>query len=270
MDNRRYYDGISTGFSRRETFQYHRFLNDLSGDILKKWLPRGRILDAGCGSGHLATRIADGTRTVTGLDMSHRMLSCFSIAPPRLLVQGAIERLPFAAETFDGAYALRVFPHLRNPAAALDELARVVRPGGTVVVDIYNPVSIRAAVKTCARITGMIFPKKRQLEADAARILNNSQVCGRKNHADEPLFTRYDTIRSFRGKIPSRLEYRAFYGIRILTPAGRLLDTPAIGNLLTGLEYAASGSVLNIFGGFLLLVMQKRFTLSDTVPNSGS
>lgn len=258
MNNHRYYDGISGRFARRETFRYHRLLNDLSGDILKKWLPCGSILDAGCGSGHLASRIAETMRTVTGLDMSHQMLKQCLAGKHRSLVQAPIERMPFAAETFDGAYALRVFPHLHQPAVALEELSRVVRPGGTVVVDIYNPLSIRAVVKACERITGKIFPQKHRCESNAGGMLRNLPVSRMDKQADTTLFTRYETIRAFRSRMPSQLEYRAFYGIRILTPAGRLLDIPGIGNLLTELERTASCSSLKIFGGFLLLVMQKR------------
>jgi SAM-dependent methyltransferase len=42
--------------------------------------------------------------------------------------------LPFASASFDGAWADRTFQHLADPAAALGEMARVVRPGGRLVV----------------------------------------------------------------------------------------------------------------------------------------
>jgi SAM-dependent methyltransferase len=42
--------------------------------------------------------------------------------------------LPFEAATFDGAWADRVFQHLADPVAALAEMARVVKPGGRIVV----------------------------------------------------------------------------------------------------------------------------------------
>lgn len=42
--------------------------------------------------------------------------------------------LPFTSEGFDGAWADRTFQHLADPVAVLDEMVRVVKPGGTVVV----------------------------------------------------------------------------------------------------------------------------------------
>lgn len=45
------------------------------------------------------------------------------------------EKLPFADQTFDGAVALAVLEHLKDPFAAAAELLRVVRPGGTIIVD---------------------------------------------------------------------------------------------------------------------------------------
>lgn len=57
---------------------------------------------------------------------------------PRLhLVQADIRQLPFEPGCFDDAYCLGVLQHTPDPAASLGAVARHVRPGGRVAVDVY-------------------------------------------------------------------------------------------------------------------------------------
>jgi SAM-dependent methyltransferase len=65
--------------------------------------------------------------------------------PPRLIdhprflpVQASIADLPFAADSFDIVFSWGVVHHCPNPFAALDELWRVVKPGGTLAVWVYD------------------------------------------------------------------------------------------------------------------------------------
>lgn len=228
MNNRSYYDSQAEVFTSREHRVYHRFLNEQTAEILAAWLPGGPILDAGCGTGHLSDRLSGAARTIYGLDLSSRMLRMGS--NPRIL-QASIESIPFQDAYFSGAYAMRVFPHLRDPEAALSELARVVRPGGVIVLDVYNPLSLRTLIRHLA----LAF-------------------CGRTK---TPLFTRYDSIRIIRSRLPDALHYREFKGLRVLTPAGALMDIPVIGSSLRYLERLCTGSVFDAFGGFLLVRLEK-------------
>lgn len=263
MDNREYYDRISENYAHREILGYHRFLNEMTEKILKATLPKGNVLDAGCGSGHLARRLSDssGKRSVTGVDISLSMLKQFHSMSSLSAVQGALERLPFASNTFDAAFSMRVFPHLRNPEAALAELSRVVRPGGAVLVEIYNPISLRAGIKALSNLFKQTQPitqihetmHKQDFDGDTLKISSKDSDSKMRN----TLFTRYDTIRSFRSIIAPGLEYQTYYGLRIMTPAGKMMDIPGIGSVLTNLERFASRSGLKIFAGFLILVLRK-------------
>ena len=100
--------------------------------------PGARCLDAGCGVGEDARAVADlaGARVV-GIDLNVRMAA---EARSRSAGRGGLDfaagdaaRLPFAAATFDAAWVKRTLMHVPDPAAAVAELARVVRPGGTIV-----------------------------------------------------------------------------------------------------------------------------------------
>jgi ubiquinone/menaquinone biosynthesis C-methylase UbiE len=95
----------------------------------------GRYLDVGSGSGQAATRFsADHPVEVVALDRSLRISRLAdSRGVPNVLVADA-HQLPFVSECFDGVYADRVFQHLDHPETALDELTRVVRPGGRLVL----------------------------------------------------------------------------------------------------------------------------------------
>ncbi len=102
-----------------------------------------RLLDVGCGTGGAARVLAKsvgGAGRVVGVDKSATMIgecrrrTAAPAAPVEFLV-GDAHRLPFADNSFDGAYSLRVFDIIDEPRRALAELARVTRPGGRVMIN---------------------------------------------------------------------------------------------------------------------------------------
>jgi SAM-dependent methyltransferase len=97
--------------------------------------PGGRYLEIGSGTGADAIELAQRCGAeVVGVDSSVAMAEeARRRGLSRALVADA-HALPFDAEVFDGAWADRTFQHVADPAQALSELSRVVRPGGAVVV----------------------------------------------------------------------------------------------------------------------------------------
>jgi len=112
--------------------------------LVSERLPCDALLDAGCGDGrHLAALARSGhrPRRVVGTDLSERILATARAAAAPLepeLVQANLEALPLEDDTFDLALCTQVIEHLLDPAAGLDELARVLRPGGTLVLTTDN------------------------------------------------------------------------------------------------------------------------------------
>lgn len=105
-------------------------------------LPRGAtVLDAGCGTGALAEAIAarDATARITGVDISESFLNA-----ARARVTGAtfragdIARLPDPDAAYDAALSLLVLQFVPDRAAAVAELARVTKPGGTVAAAMWD------------------------------------------------------------------------------------------------------------------------------------
>jgi ubiquinone/menaquinone biosynthesis C-methylase UbiE len=102
--------------------------------------PGVRALDAACGTGRHAAHLHDLGCTVTGVDQSHEMLAVArSKVPDARFEQGDIERLSFADDAFDLVVIALALCHLADPTAAVRELARVLRPGGTLVITDPHP-----------------------------------------------------------------------------------------------------------------------------------
>ena len=99
---------------------------------------RLRLVDVGGGYGRLAGPLAE-RHDVTLCDVSPEMLEeARSRWPGLRLVEADARELPFADGAFDAAVAIDLAPHLPDLVAGLRELARVIRPGGTVVFDTSN------------------------------------------------------------------------------------------------------------------------------------
>jgi SAM-dependent methyltransferase len=107
---------------------------------------QGRVLDLGCGGGHVAYAAARLAREVVACDLSEQMLAVVArAATERGLAnlttrQAPAERLPFEDASFDCVLSRYSAHHWRDFEAGLREAARVCRPGGTVAfVDAVSP-----------------------------------------------------------------------------------------------------------------------------------
>jgi ubiquinone/menaquinone biosynthesis C-methylase UbiE len=117
--------------------------------IARLGVASGRLLDVGCGPGNIALKIANrwpGVRVV-GVDFSRNMILAARAAADtqRLSARaeffaGDAKKLPFPDGAFDFVFSNSVLHHLRDPVGMLDEMARVVKPGGIVLLrDLRRP-----------------------------------------------------------------------------------------------------------------------------------
>ena len=95
-----------------------------------------RALDVGCGAGALAYALAPLVGEVVGVDSSEDLVDVArEHAPPGCtFVVGDAEALPFPYGDFDLVGCLRVLHHVRRPELVVAEIARVTRPGGTILL----------------------------------------------------------------------------------------------------------------------------------------
>lgn len=129
----------------------------------QKWL------DVGCGTGLLSTVLSDRGGFVIGLDASSEMIRLASKIPEdrhsdstrkRFPLQGIAERLPFCGNAFDGVLCSSVIEYLADPQECLQEIHRVLKPGGRLIISVPNCCStIRAMLKICAFVTSKCFGK---------------------------------------------------------------------------------------------------------------
>lgn len=105
-----------------------------------------KVLDVGCGAGTDLMRFARGGAIVSGVDVS---ASAIALARQNFAQQGLHadlreadgEHLPFADNEFDFVFAHGVVQYTSGDQALVNEVRRVVKPGGTAVFQVYNRIS---------------------------------------------------------------------------------------------------------------------------------
>ena len=118
----------------------------IAGGVFLDWLalPKGlRCLDVGCGNGAFTEVLIaqSAPAAVTGIDPAEGQLAFARTRPGAKLAQfqaGNAQDLPFAKGAFDAALMALVISFVPDPAKAAREMARVVRPGGTVATYMWD------------------------------------------------------------------------------------------------------------------------------------
>jgi SAM-dependent methyltransferase len=112
---------------------------DLAGDVAGR-----RILDVGCGAGHLFEPLRDRGAIVTGAEPSAKMLELARkrLGQDAVLHQAGLggDPLPFPDGAFDDVVACLVLHYLEDWKAPLAELRRVLTPGGRLIVVVDHPL----------------------------------------------------------------------------------------------------------------------------------
>lgn len=125
---------------------------ELGNSYLYRWaarmmetLARGhslRVLDAACGDGMLWRHVAR-RHDYVGVDFSARPLERANRHHPATYIRGDLNRLPFAAQTFDLVVSLQALQYLEQPQRAVQEFGRVLRPDGHLLLTLPNDASFK-------------------------------------------------------------------------------------------------------------------------------
>ena len=232
-----YYDRFSGSYERERHRGYHRLIDDLELELVRRYGTGRDILEAGCGTGLLLAEAARIGRSAIGLDLSHGMLAHAHERGLRV-VQGSLTKLPLPDASVDVVYSMKVLAHVPPIREAVAELARVTRPGGHHLLEFYNPCTLRYLAK---------------LVGGAAPIAEGT--------TDRDVYTRYDTLETARGYLPPEVEFVSMRGVRVVTPTSHVFRLPLLSHLFEQAERIACDlPVLRNLGGFLILVGRKRMS----------
>jgi len=131
----------------------HDFVWKYGSDVVSLLSPQPgeRILDLGCGTGHLTAQIAESGAQVTGVDRSAEMIAAAREAYPNLKFEIEDARsLPFREE-FDAVFSNATLHWVREAEEALRSICRALRPGGRLVAEFGGKGNIRTMVEAFDR-----------------------------------------------------------------------------------------------------------------------
>lgn len=130
-------DSLASLYARADRSKFARLLDDaIPGDA--------RILEIGCGTGQMSLYLTRADRLVVGADLTRASLLLCQGAARRFgisrvqFVETDLRRPGLRAGAFDVVYASGVLHHTPDPRASFARIVTLVRPGGIIVVGLYN------------------------------------------------------------------------------------------------------------------------------------
>jgi ubiquinone/menaquinone biosynthesis C-methylase UbiE len=234
---RAYYDEFSSRYEaeRRPNRPdgYHALIDDLEVELVERYGAGRDVLECGCGTGLILERIATFARSARAIDLSPAMLE--RAAERGLDVREAsVTAIPFDDDAFDVVCAFKVLAHVPQIGRALAQMARVTRPGGVVIAEFYNPVSIRGLLKRLGP-AGSISHRTRE----------------------SAVYTRFDAPWVIPRLLPPSLRIEAVRGVRIAVPAAGAMRVPLVRDVLRKVERRLADTSAAFFAGFYVVVLRK-------------
>jgi ubiquinone/menaquinone biosynthesis C-methylase UbiE len=208
-------------------------VDDLEVELVERYGAGKDVLECGCGTGLLLERFGRFARSARGIDLSPGMLE--KARARRLDVgEGSVTALPFADATFDVTCAFKVLAHVPEVGRALAEMVRVTRPGGVVLAEFYNALSLRALVKWMGP-AGHVSSSKRETD----------------------VFTRFYAPWVIPRLLPPAARLVGARGVRIVTPAAAVMRVPMLARAFRWVESSLADSKAAVFGGFYIAILRK-------------
>jgi len=144
-------------------YEYHYHLQPLF-DRIAAAHPGGKLLEVGCSMGNDTIQFARRGMQVSGVDLTEAAIELIN---KRFALYGLsgdfrvadAEKLPFADATFDAVYSFGVLHHTPDTAGSIEEVRRVLKPGGKAYIMLYNTRSLNWLAH---RLTGVPFDGSRR------------------------------------------------------------------------------------------------------------
>ncbi len=238
---RRFYEHAPfPGYPERDSLTWLRARAERSefARLLDRAIPaNARILEIGCGTGQMSLYLASADRIVIGADLTRGSLALGAAAARRFrldrvqFVETDLHSLGLRAGSFDVVYSSGVLHHTPDPRAAFAKIARLARPGGMIVLGLYNafariPLRLRRMI---ARLSGYRLipfdPVLRDRKNEPAR--REAWLRDQYQHPEEHRHTLAEVQRWFR---ENDIEYVRAYPSALLGEDAGELFAPAVDN----------------------------------------
>jgi SAM-dependent methyltransferase len=223
-------DSLHALHMRAERSEFARLLEGaIPGDA--------RVVDVGCGTGQMCLYLARADRVVIGADLSRPSLQLGAAAAARfkldrvVFVETDLQQPALANGAFDVVYSSGVVHHTPDPRAAFARLARLARPGGTIVLGVYNafariPLRLRRVVARLSNFRFVPFdPVLRERSHEPER--REAWLRDQYQHPEEHRHTLAEVQRWFE---ENDAEYLRTYPTAVLGDEPRELFAPAADN----------------------------------------
>jgi ubiquinone/menaquinone biosynthesis C-methylase UbiE len=221
--------------------------------IMNKVESSDAILDMGCGTGRFTVPLAATGADVTGLDLTQAMLDRTALKLQEahltaVLQQGDMARLPFPAESFDVVVSMLALMHipLADRQAVFLEAARVLKPGGRMLISVKNSIFERM-------FKGDRFAAIDQTDVDHGELIFTHTRSGTEFRAAWHSFAPHDLTRLFATAGMTMTHLRGNSPISVWL-ADEVLAQQGIRGAVSGLEAVlADVAPLNQLGYHLLV-----------------
>lgn len=236
--NRAYYDRFATEYEKHRGINdpggYHELLDELESEFVAKYGRGLDVLEVGCGTGLVLSRLARFARTAKGVDLSEGMLAKARERGLDVVVGSALE-LPFANDQFDVTCSFKVLAHIPDIEKALAEMARVTKPGGMILAEFYNPYSLRGLLKQFG---------------PALRVAPGTR--------ERDVYLRFDSPAQVERLTPAGCDLVDARGVRIVVPFAGAMQPKATRWVFRVVEKALCDGFARRFGGFYIAAYRKR------------
>jgi SAM-dependent methyltransferase len=210
------YDYSQTYRTSKEVLDFHRYrMSPVHQAILdqevwailkadertgKEFFMSAPILELGIGGGAISNNLKMKLQNsnLVGVDVSRNMLKACKINLSHSsqvwdasLIVGDVFHLPFRSSSLNSVVTVRLIPNLVENDLALKELARILKPGGQVIFDIYNRMSVMSLLDSVLHLSSRCKKKPYKHTCDLNQIIKTCESAGLlvKSHVECLLLT---------------------------------------------------------------------------------
>jgi ubiquinone/menaquinone biosynthesis C-methylase UbiE len=231
--NSYFYDEYSSTYDETRKDGVYRLLNDIEMKAVRSLAIDAKVLELGTGTGLIQAGVDRLSDRCYGLDVSFGMLK-YAKTRALKVVCGDILHSPFPDNYFDVVYSMKVLPHIGDIRRAVQEISRLLRPGGTCILEFYNCLSLRYLVRVLRK------PSKIS-----------------ENVSEEDLYVRFDHHWKIREYLTGFQYSKLLWGVRIFGIFAPLYRVRILGAALVGLDKMAAGTPLKLLAGHLIYAAVK-------------